>query len=98
MDYTHDLLRQLTDAELAAPDNAGLLYEICAHEDMAALRYLVEERHLSVEGKSYLVCPVAGWLRIAAMRRGARLGGKRGLPAQQGADMGNGCGLFLLRF
>lgn len=56
MDYTHDLLRQLTDAELADPDNAGVLYEICAHEDMAALRYLVEERHLSVEGKSYLVC------------------------------------------
>lgn len=56
MDYTHDLLRQLTDAELADPDNAGLLYEICAHEDMAALRYLVEERHLSVEGKSYLGC------------------------------------------
>lgn len=54
MNYTHDLLRQLTDAELADPDNAKLLYEICAHEDMAALRYLVEDRHLPVKGKSFV--------------------------------------------
>lgn len=54
MNDTHDLLRLLTNDELATPDNAKLLYEICANEDMAALRYLVEERHLSVKGKSFV--------------------------------------------
>lgn len=51
MDYSRDLLHQLSDAELCALVNNGLMIDVCYKKDMSTLRYLVEDRRMPVSSK-----------------------------------------------
>ena len=54
MDYSRDLLHQLSDAELCALVNNGLMIDVCYKKDMATLRYLVEDRRMPVSSNNAL--------------------------------------------
>lgn len=48
MKYTLNSLRRMADDELTALEKQGLVVAVCENNDLPTLRYLVEERHLSV--------------------------------------------------
>lgn len=49
MKYTLDSLRHTADDELAVLEKKGLVVAVCENNDLPALRYLVDERHLPIE-------------------------------------------------